>query len=296
MSSKVRDGTVPGRKNMKGRLIKANGIDLYTESFGEPSDPTILLIMGAMASAVWWPEEFCRQLAECGQHVIRYDHRDTGRSVGYEPGQINYSVEDLADDAVGILNTFGIERAHLVGMSLGGYLSQLIALKYPDRVSTLTLIASERLGPGDPDIPPIDQKILDYHARAGALDWSDTEAVVEWQVEGWRLLSGSERPFDESAIRALSVQDVNRTKNMLTAMNHALLSGGEKWFDRFDDIRVPALVIHGTDDPVLRYAHGIALAKVLPRSRLLTLKGAGHELHRNDWETIIANVVRHTAI
>lgn len=281
---------------MQGRHIKANGIDIYTESFGEPSNPTILLIMGAMASAVWWPEDFCRQLAERGRYVIRYDHRDTGRSVSYEPGQLNFSVEDLADDAVGVLDAYGIERAHLAGMSLGGFLAQLIALKYPDRVLTLTLIAAERLGPGDPDIPPIDQKVLDYHAQAGALDWSDKEAVVEWQVGGWRLLSGSERPFNEATIRALAVQDVNRTKNLLTSMNHALLSGGERWFNRFDEIRVPALVIHGTDDPVLRYAHGVALAKALPQATLLTLEGAGHELHRNDWEMIIDSVVRHTAL
>jgi pimeloyl-ACP methyl ester carboxylesterase len=281
---------------VQDKYIKANGIDLYSESFGDSSDPAILLIMGAMASAVWWPEEFCRQLAEHGRYVIRYDHRDTGRSVSYEPGQINYSVEDLADDAVEILNAYGIERAHLVGMSLGGFLAQLITLKYPDRVLTLTLIASERLGPGDPEIPPIDQMVIDYHAQAGALDWSDPEAVVEWQVGGWRLLSGSERPFDEATIRALSLQDVNRTKNMLTAMNHALLSGGEEWFNRFDEIRVPALVIHGTDDPVLRYAHGVALAKALPLATLLTLKGVGHELHRNDWETIISSIVRHTTL
>jgi pimeloyl-ACP methyl ester carboxylesterase len=281
---------------MQDRQIKANGIDLYTESSGKPSDPTILLIMGAMASAVWWPEEFCRQLAERGRRVIRYDHRDTGRSVSYEPGQINYSVEDLADDVVGVLDAYGIERAHLVGMSLGGFLAQLVALKYPDRVLTLTLIATERLGPGDPNIPSVDQKIMDYHARAGSLDWSDKDAVVEWQVRGWRLLSGSERPFDEATIRALSHQDVNRTKNLLTSMNHALLSGGEEWFNRFDEIRVPALVIHGTDDPVLRYAHGEALAKVLPQATLLTLEGAGHELHRNDWETIITSIVCHTAL
>src|SRR2546422_5126387 len=87
---------------MEIKQIKANGVDLYTENFGDPSDPTILLIMGAMASAVWWPEDFCRQLADRGRYVIRYDHRDTGRSVSYAPGQIEHSVEDLADDAVGV--------------------------------------------------------------------------------------------------------------------------------------------------------------------------------------------------
>jgi len=280
---------------MEIKQIKANGVDLYTENFGDPSDPTMLLIMGAMASAVWWPEDFCRQLADRGRYVIRYDHRDTGRSVSYAPGQIEYSVEDLADDAVGVLNAYGIDLAHLVGMSLGGFLSQLMALKYPDRVLTLTLIASGRLGPDDPDIPPMDPRIPAYHAQAGAVDWSDREAVVEYGVGAWRLLAGTAHPFDEATIRALAAQDFERTSNLLTSMNHALLSGGERWFDRLDEVRVPALIIHGTEDPVLPYAHGVALAEALPQATLLTLKGTGHELHRNDWCTIIDAIERHTA-
>jgi pimeloyl-ACP methyl ester carboxylesterase len=280
---------------MKTRQIQANGVALYTESFGNPADPTLLLIMGAMASAVWWPEEFCRQLAGRGRYVIRYDHRDTGRSVSYSPGRIEYSVEDLADDGVGVLNAYGIERAHLIGMSLGGFLSQLITLKYPDRVLTLTLIASERLGPEDPDMPPMDPKVAAYHARAAALDWSDKEAVVEYGVGAWRLLAGSAHPFDEARIRALAVEDFERTNNLLTSMNHALLSGGEQWFGRLGEIGVPALIIHGTEDPVLPYAHGVALAKALPQATLLTLKGMGHELHRNDWGTIMDAVEHHTS-
>ena len=280
---------------MKIKPIKVDGVDLYTESFGNPSDPTILLIMGAMASAVWWPEEFCRQLADRRRFVIRYDHRDTGRSTSYMPGQIEYSVEDLADDAVGVLNAYGIDRANLVGMSLGGFLSQLIALKYPHRVLSLTLIASERLGPEDPAMPPMDPKIPAYHAQANTLNWSNREDVVEYGVEAWRLLAGSAHPFDEATIRTQAAQDFERTNNLLTTMNHALLSGGEQWFDRLNEVRVPALVIHGTEDPVLPYAHGVALARALPQARLLTLKGTGHEVHRNDWGTIIDAVEHHTA-
>ncbi|HEX5734474.1 MAG TPA: alpha/beta fold hydrolase [Blastocatellia bacterium] len=280
---------------MKTKHINTNGVELFSESFGDHSDPTILLIMGAMASAVWWPEEFCRRLADRSRHVIRYDHRDTGRSVSYAPGQIEYSVEDLADDAVNILDAYGIDRAHLVGMSLGGFLSQLVALKYPDRVLTLTLISSERLGPEDPAMPPMDPKVPAYHAQGSAVDWSDRESVVEYSVGAWRLLSGSAHPFDEEAIRTLAAQDFDRTNNLLTAMNHALLSGGERWFGRLDEVRVPALVIHGTEDPVLPYAHALALTEALPDAKLLTLKGTGHELHRNDWGTIIDAVERHTA-
>ena len=280
---------------MKSKQIKVDGVDLYTESFGNPSDSTILLIMGAMASAVWWPEEFCRQLADRHRFVIRYDHRDTGRSTSYRPGQIEYSVEDLADDAVGVLNAYGIDRANLVGMSLGGFLSQLIALKYPHRVLSLTLIASERLGPEDPAMPPMDPKVPAYHAQAHTLNWSNREDVVEYGVGAWRLLAGSAHPFDEATIRTQAAQDFERTTNLLTTMNHTLLSGGEQWFGRLNEVHVPALVIHGTEDPVLPYAHGVALARALPHARLLTLKGTGHEVHRNDWGTIIDAVEHHTA-
>jgi pimeloyl-ACP methyl ester carboxylesterase len=281
---------------MQSRQIRANGVELHTESFGNPSDPVALLIMGAMASAVWWPEEFCGQFAGRGRYVIRYDQRDTGRSTSYEPGQCSYTVEDLADDAAGVLDAYRIERAHLIGMSLGGFLAQLVALKYARRVLSLTLIASERLAATDPAMPPIDPRVLAYHAGAGGLDWSDREAVADYQVGGWRLLAGSARPFDEAAIREMSHADFDRTPNLLTAMNHALLTGGELWFGRLDEIAAPALVIHGTEDPVLGYAHGVALVEALPGATLLTLEGAGHELHRSDWGTMLDAIERHTSL
>src|SRR5262249_31899496 len=116
------------------KTIEDRELSLYSESFGSPTDPTVLLIMGAMASGVWWPEEFCHQLAGRGRFVIRYDHRDTGRSTSYDPGRLAYSAEVLADDAIRVLGGYGIDDAHLVGMSLGGFLAQIIALKYPRRV------------------------------------------------------------------------------------------------------------------------------------------------------------------
>src|SRR5512134_1195087 len=124
---------------MKSMKVTTNGAVLHSESFGEPGNPPVLLIMGAMASGTWWPEDFCRQLAGRGRYVIRYDHRDTGESTSYEPGKAPYTVEDLADDAVAVLDASGIEREDLVGMSLGGSIAKLIALKYPDRVLSLTL-------------------------------------------------------------------------------------------------------------------------------------------------------------
>jgi pimeloyl-ACP methyl ester carboxylesterase len=291
MGVRFRSYTIP---TVEGRIVNSNGIDLFTESFGSESDPAVLLIMGACASGVWWPQEFCRRLAARGRYVIRYDHRDTGRSTTYSPGEIHYTVEDLADDAVAVLDGLRAEQAHLAGMSLGGFLAQLIALKHPGRVRTLTLIASEPLGPGDPAIPPIDPRITAWHAQAASLDWSDKAAIIEYGVGAWRLLSGSAHAFDEAGIRAMATEDLERGTDLRTSMNHALLTGGEQWYNRLNEITAPTLIIHGTEDPVLRYAHALALEKGIPRAQLVTLDGTGHELHPSDWDTILDALIAHT--
>jgi pimeloyl-ACP methyl ester carboxylesterase len=273
-------------------LYRVNGIELCAETFGNRADPAILLLMGATASMVWWPEELCLRLAARGRFVIRYDQRDTGRSHTYEPGAPPYSVDDLASDALGLLDALGIDVATLVGMSLGGYVAQIVALQAPERVRSLVLIASEPLGPGDPSIPGIDPALLEYHTRAASLDWSDLDAVVEYQVGGWRLLSGSARPFDEPLVRAMATRDAQRARSPLSAFNHAQLGGGERWFGRLAEIRQPVLVIHGTDDRVLRFAHAQALVRDIPGAELLALEGAGHELHPLDWEAIVEGILR----
>jgi pimeloyl-ACP methyl ester carboxylesterase len=280
---------------MRARHVEVNEVSLHCEAVGDPSDPAVLLIMGAMSSGVWWPEELCRRLADRGRYVIRYDHRDTGRSTSYPPGEAGYTVEDLADDAVGVLDGLGIDAAHIVGMSLGGYLAQLVALKYPSRALTLTLIASERLALADPDLPSMDPSIAEYHARAATLDWSDRDAVVAHQVGAWRVNSGSAHPFDDAAIRALAEADFDHTPNLLTTFNHAALGDAVGWVDRLDEIDLSALIVHGTEDPVLPYAHGLALEAALPNASLLTLEGTGHELHRADWPVILDAVEQHTA-
>jgi pimeloyl-ACP methyl ester carboxylesterase len=279
---------------MESKWISHNGIRLFSESLGTSDDPPVLLIMGAMASAVWWAEDFCYQLAALGRYVIRYDHRDTGHSTSYEPGHIHYSVEDLADDAFCVLDGYGIQSAHLVGMSLGGFLAQLMALKHPQRVKSITLIASEPLAETDPTIPGIDPSVLEYHAKASELDWANREAVIEYQIGAWRLMFGSAHPFDESAIRALAGADFDRTPNLMTTFNHALLQGGEQWFNRLYEIAVPTLVIHGTEDCVLPYAHSLALQAEIQGAVLLPLPGTGHELHRDDWSVILEAVENHT--
>ena len=134
--------------------MRINGIDLCVETLGDPADPSILLIMGSGASMDFWEDEFCERLRAGGRFVIRYDHRDTGQSVSYEPGRPAYTGDDLIADAIGVIEAVGLTRAHVVGMSMGGAIAQLAALDHPDRVASLTLIATSA-GVGDEDLPGV---------------------------------------------------------------------------------------------------------------------------------------------
>ena len=144
---------------MAERMIEANGVELCTEPFGDPADPPILLVMGIGASMLWWEEGFCRMLADGGRFVIRYDHRDTGRSVTYEPGRPEYTGADLVADAAGVLDAYGIPAAHVVGVSAGGAFAQLLALDFADRVLSLVLISTSPATPGDREPPAADRGV-----------------------------------------------------------------------------------------------------------------------------------------
>src|SRR6266540_1958073 len=132
---------------MEPTIVHANGAELCVETFGEQSDPAVLLIMGAGASMDWWEDEFCERLAAGSRYVIRYDHRDTGQSISYPPGAPGYTGGELVADAVGVLDALDVRRAHVVGQSMGGALAQVMALDHPRRVASLTLVATSPAGP-----------------------------------------------------------------------------------------------------------------------------------------------------
>jgi len=278
---------------MAEQMIQANGVDLCAESFGNPADPPVLLVMGIGASMLWWEEGFCRMLAERGRFVLRYDHRDTGRSVTYPPGRPGYTGDDLVADAAGVLDAYGIGAAHLVGVSAGGALAQLLALDFPDRVRSLVLISTSPALPGVRGLPPPTEEFARF-VTAAEVDWSDARSVIEYQVDYARVLAGGRRPFDETAARELARREVERAHNFAAAQNHDAIADDGRSRAPLSSIDVPTLVIHGTADPMFPFGHGEALAREIPGAGLLSLEGAGHGLDRADWEPVAHAILEHT--
>jgi pimeloyl-ACP methyl ester carboxylesterase len=278
---------------MAERIVEANGIELCTEAFGDPADPPMLLVMGIGASMLWWDEEFCRMLADRGRHVIRYDHRDTGRSVTYEPGQPGYTGGDLVADAAGVLDAYRIESGHVVGVSAGGAFAQLLAIDFADRVRTLVLISTSPALSVDRQLPPPTDEFVQF-VSAMSVDWSDAESVVEYQLGYSRLLAGGHRSFDEEATRGRIRRDIERAMDFSALQNHDAISDDGRSRPPLSSISAPTLVIHGTADPMFPVEHGQAIADTIPNARLLTLDGAGHGIDQADWHAITDAIVEHT--
>jgi pimeloyl-ACP methyl ester carboxylesterase len=275
------------RENEK--IFERDGIKICTEGFGDPNNPLFLLIGGAMSSMIWWDEEFCLRFAGKGFFVVRFDNRDTGRSQTCEPGENAYSVDDMTDDCIRVLDFWKTERAHLLGMSLGGMIAQITAMKYPERILTITCMSSSVWATADPPLPDMDPRALANAERTKTLDWSNRGEAIDFLVGTGRLLCGRKRIFDEKRHRELAEIEYDRSTDLRALQNYLTLGGGETWWGKESENKIPVAVIHGTDDIVLPYPHGEAIARKFPDAALTALDGAGHELHKDDWETVIAS-------
>jgi pimeloyl-ACP methyl ester carboxylesterase len=262
MSSRVLD-----RWTRMETMIEANGVALCVETFGARDAPAVLLIHGASASMLWWEEELCERIAADGRFVIRFDHRDTGRSVSYPAGRPGYSLRDMAGDAVGILDSLAIERAHLVGRSMGGGIALLAD---PARVASLVLLTTGDRAPKPIAIPrpPEDP---------------DPDRVVEFIVELMRAYAGGSPYFDEARMRALAQRDMARTRDVAACLtNHFVIdTSGEP------NLGAPALIVAGALDPLFPPdPHGLALQAAIPGSELRVLERTGHDLPPQTWEEL----------
>ncbi|CAL9582697.1 alpha/beta fold hydrolase [Streptomyces sp. enrichment culture] len=291
------------------RMVPAGELQLWTEQFGDPDDPAVLLVMGAGAQGVQWNDGFVRRLVAGGRRVIRYDHRDTGRSSTVDFGTRPYTVDDMAADALAVLDGLGVEQAHFVGASLGGVIAQRLAATHPDRMPTLTAVASTPLGTDMGDIvgramtgrPPLPGQLPPPAPELLALlasvppSAASLEGYIAARTPLWRILHGSELPFDEEEYRAMEARVYERARDLSAALNHTRAgAAGFGAAEELAGVAVPALVLHGTADPMFPFAHGEALAAAIPGARLVPLPGMGHTLPSLLDGPLAEEVLRHT--
>jgi pimeloyl-ACP methyl ester carboxylesterase len=259
---------------------------MSVSTFGSADDPAVLLIGGAGASMDWWSPAFCRLLT--GRYVIRYDHRDTGDAPSCPPGEPGYTGTDLITDALGVLDSLGVAAAHVVGISMGGALAQVLTLDHPSRVRSLTVITTTA-GAGDADLPG--SLPVDFPPEP---DWNDAPAVVEYLVASQRAVSA--KPFDEGEIREIATLAVSRTTNVESSQrNHYAADETGPWRHRLPEITVPTLVLHGDSDPFFPLPHGEAMAREIPGARLVVLPDNGHELPSRNFALAAKEILALTA-
>jgi pimeloyl-ACP methyl ester carboxylesterase len=272
-------------------ILNANGVTLCAETFGERRDPAVLLIMGSAASMDWWDEDLCGRIAAGGRFVIRYDHRDTGRSRSYPVGEPGYTGGDLMRDAIGILDALGVQAAQLIGMSMGGAMAQAIALDRPERVASLVLISTSFADRDRSDLPSMRAQDAARFAIERP-DRSDRGQVIDYLVELQRACASDAEPLDEDAVRRMAARMFDRTTDIEAALtNHDLIDPGDPPRRRLEDLAIPTVVIHGRDDPMFPFEHARALAEAIPSAELLALEDVGHELPRRSWDLVVPAIL-----
>lgn len=274
-------------------FVDSGELRLWTERTGAPEDPAVLLIMGTSAQGIGWPDELVEALVAGGRQVIRFDHRDTGRSTCVDFATRPYTPADMARDSTAVLDGHQVAAAHVVGASLGGTIGQWLAVHRPERVLTLTAMMTGPMGhssgaavaralagqaPDPDDLPPPAPRFLAHLVRRATLPRTTREEHIAADLETWRLLNGDVLPFDEAAARRFVAASYDRAGDYSAAVHHDL-AGRRMTDDRLaplSSITAPTLVVHGTEDPLRPLAHGRALADHIPNSRLRTIPGMGH--------------------
>ena len=288
------------------QIARANGIDLCYEIFGDANAEPMLLIMGLGAQMIHWDDDFCRQLAARGFRVIRFDNRDIGKSSKMSGGKrisplellklrflkvplaAVYTLRDMANDTVGLMDALGIRSAHLVGASMGGMIAQEVTITYPERVRSLTSIMSTT---GDPKVPPPTKEAA---AVLMAPPPATKEEYFERFAQTWKILRAGSFPQDEALDRARAERTYERGFNPagVGRQLRAILGSGSRKA-RLASVKTPTLVIHGTADPLVRPAGGRDTAASIPGAKLLMVEGMGHALPIRMWPQIIDAIDKH---
>ena len=272
--------------------VTANGIDIHYEEHGDPAHPAMLLIMGFGAQLTLWPDELVEALAARGYRVIRYDNRDIGLSHKFDgvkaPGlvkmtlmskigmtpRVPYGLADMAADGIGLLDALGIDKAHIVGASMGGMIAQHVAAKYPERCLSFTQIFSTT---GNPKLPPARKEALQALVTRPSSDAED--ALVEHGIMLARTIGSPGYPAPEERLRERTLTSVRRSFYPEGPTRHlsAIVADGDRR-PMLREITVPTLVLHGEDDPLVPCEGGRDTAACIPDAKLETIPGWGHDL------------------
>jgi pimeloyl-ACP methyl ester carboxylesterase len=274
---------------------KANGITISYQSFGLEDRETVLLIMGAGAQLTAWHVELCEELVRRGYRVIRYDNRDVGLSTHFDdagmpdfaavvaaaqagrPAPLPYTIYDMAEDAVGLMDALAIKQAHIAGPSLGGMIAQIIAADHPDRTLSLTSIMASSGKPGVPLFakPEVLTKIPPPGPEG------DKKAYIERQIKLLQHIGSPRAPIDESVLREWVVRDVERSYHPAGEARHAAAALFAVYEDRrpkLQTIKAPTVVVQGEDDPLVPREGCRDVAETIPRAEFRLLPGMGHVL------------------
>jgi pimeloyl-ACP methyl ester carboxylesterase len=283
---------------MAERLVRMGDIEIAYEEFGDPDDQAVLLVMGLGVQMLGWDTEFCELLAAEGFRVVRFDNRDVGRSTSYDgpvpdwpalmvgdTASATYLLDDMADDAVKLLDHLGIGAAHVVGASLGGMIAQMLAIRHPDRVLSLTSIMSR---PGDPASGQPHPEALEALLNPPP---NDREAIAEWAARNWDVIGSPGFESDTDALRRRAQESYDRGYNPRGVGRQlaAIIASGDRT-DELAKLDLPALVIHGEEDPLIDVSGGRATAAAIPGAKLIVIPGMGHDIPRELWPRFVGEI------
>jgi pimeloyl-ACP methyl ester carboxylesterase len=272
-----------------------NGLELEYETFGNQGDPAVLLVIGFAQQLITWDVAFCSQLAARGFYVIRFDNRDVGLStkmtslgrpnipaiLGGDLSTVTYGLEDMADDAAGLVAALGVGAAHVVGVSMGGMIAQALAIRHPERVKSLVSIMST---PGD---PRVGQATPGAFAALTQRPPQERELYIEHGLRVWQVLRSPGFPYDDARTRAQIAAAYDRSFFPEgAARQFAAIATQKDRTPALRDLKVPVTVIHGADDPLIDKSGGEATARAVPGATLLVIPGMGHDLPMGVWPTI----------
>ena len=288
------------------QLVTANNIHINYDSFGDKSHPAIVLIMGLATQMIYWDEQFCKLLASQGFWVIRFDNRDNGKSTWLDsnppptslalltnavfkrPIGATYLLSDMMNDTVGLLDALHLESAHIVGASMGGMIAQEIAIHHPHRVKTLTSIMSTT---GNRKLP---KPSTAFSFKMLKPPPKDVNKAVTFGMHVWRLIQGEHYPFDQQKVLGLITRALQRGFNPAgnTRQLAAILDSPDRT-QALNTLKVPSLIIHGEDDPLVLVACGYATAKAIPNAKIKTYPGMGHTIPSQLYDDISKQILDH---